>query len=572
MAENYPEFIGKYKVSGIIAKGGMGVVYKAVHPSLKRYVVIKKMTARKNSSNVERFKREAQILLDLQSPYIVHLFDYFTEGGYRYMVEELVDGMALDKLIQKQVMLSPQLALLILQDACFALKYAHSKDIVHRDIKPGNILISKRAEIKLADFGIASDKEQNTEEGSLTQTGVALGTPAYMPPEQFENSAMVDKRADIYALGIMLYEMVTGAKPYPGTLSIETLNTIKKGKYISPKKLNKDVPPVVCKLIKKMLQPKASRRFQSTAPIIKIIKKYLKHYDTHAIRVQLAKLVLSGERVEEQVFLPKDLKLRKVRGIVLLAAGLLALFAGCWFTGLIQRYLLGHWLTPVSIEMIMPSSANSGGDLPVKAFFFENDGNKIPEVSGSRRILSFRSEKKLFPGASGKLEKEGGKTSGKSAGKNGGKASGAAASSPSSANLLSGNHRLFTAKDVFLKSGEYRVKVAAGPYVWWKSFEVKGKELTITCDFLKDMRRPLKVLPNVTDASTGRDISELSKISVWYGGSWQELSAVPEEKILNGTVWKFRFSAPGYEDEIFSLWFDWYQDELFLSAKLSKKK
>ncbi len=538
MAENYPEFIGKYKVSGIIAKGGMGVVYKAVHPSLKRYVVIKKMTARKNSSNVERFKREAQILLDLQSPYIVHLFDYFTEGGYRYMVEELVDGMALDKLIQKQVMLSPQLALLILQDACFALKYAHSKDIVHRDIKPGNILISKRAEIKLADFGIASDKEQNTEEGSLTQTGVALGTPAYMPPEQFENSAMVDKRADIYALGIMLYEMVTGAKPYPGTLSIETLNTIKKGKYISPKKLNKDVPPVVCKLIKKMLQPKASRRFQSTAPIIKIIKKYLKHYDTHAIRVQLAKLVLSGERVEEQVFLPKDLKLRKVRGIVLLAAGLLALFAGCWFTGLIQRYLLGHWLTPVSIEMIMPSSANSGGDLPVKAFFFENDGNKIPEVSGSRRILSFRSEKKLFPGASGKL----------------------------------GNHRLFTAKDVFLKSGEYRVKVAAGPYVWWKSFEVKGEELTITCDFLKDMRRPLKVLPNVTDASTGRDISDISKITVWYGGSWQELSAVPEEKILNGTVWKFRISAPGYEDEIFSLWFDWYQDELFLSAKLSKKK
>ena len=345
--------------------------------------------------------------------------------------------------------------------------------------------------------------------------------------------------------------MVTGAKPYPGTLSIETLNTIKKGKYISPKKLNKDVPPVVCKLIKKMLQPKASRRFQSTAPIIKIIKKYLKHYDTHAIRVQLAKLVLSGERVEEQVFLPKDLKLRKVRAIVLLAAALLALFAGCWFTGLIQRYLLRHWLTPVSIEMIMPSSANSGGDLPVKAFFFENDGDKIPEVPASRRILAFRSEKSLV--------------SPKSAGK------GKGATSPSSG-LLSGNHRLFTAKDVFLKAGEYRVKVAAGPYVWWKSFEVKGKELTITCDFLKDMRRPLKVISNVTDAATGKDISELSKVTVWYGGSWQELSAVPEEKILNGTVWKFRFSCPGYEDEIFSLWFDWYQDELFLSAKLSKKK
>ena len=81
MADSFPEFIGKYKVQGIIAKGGMGVVYKAIHPSLKRDVVIKKMTARRNFSNVERFKREAQILLDLQSPYIVHLFDYFTEGG-----------------------------------------------------------------------------------------------------------------------------------------------------------------------------------------------------------------------------------------------------------------------------------------------------------------------------------------------------------------------------------------------------------------------------------------------------------------------------------------------------------
>lgn len=530
MAENYPELIGKYKVSGIIAKGGMGIVYKAVHPSLKRFVVIKKMTARKNSSNVERFKREAQILLDLQSPYIVHLFDYFTEGSYRYMVEELVDGMALDKLLQKQVVLSPQVALLILQDACLALKYAHSKDIVHRDIKPGNILISKRAEVKLADFGIASDKEQNTEEGSLTQTGVALGTPAYMPPEQFENSAMVDKRADIYALGIMLYEMVTGSKPYPGTLSIETLNTIKKGKYISPKKIDKTIPPVVCKLIKKMLQPKANRRFQSTAPIIKIIRKYLKHYDTHAIRVQLAKLVLASERVEEQAFVQKDLKIRKIRAIVIAALGSAAALFMLWYTGVMQRYVFRHWLTPVSVEMIMPASAKSGGDLPVKAFIFENDGNEIPEVRGAGRVLVNRKEKDA-----------------------------------------SERYRLFTAKDIFLRPGEYRIKVAAGPYVWWKSFSVDSENQTITCDFLKDMRRPIKVLPNVQDAVTGEDISSISTLRISYNGSWVPISDVPQEKILSGTVWKFRFSASGYEDEIFSLWFDWYQDELFLSAKLVPK-
>ena len=138
MSNDFPPMIGKYKITGVIAKGGMGVVYKAIHPSLKRYVVIKKMTARGNSTNAERFKKEAQILLDMNSPYIVQLFDYFTEAGYRYMVEELVDGLALDKLIKKETVLPPPLAMLVMQDACNALKHAHSKNVIHRDIKPAD--------------------------------------------------------------------------------------------------------------------------------------------------------------------------------------------------------------------------------------------------------------------------------------------------------------------------------------------------------------------------------------------------------------------------------------------------
>ena len=226
MTEEVPALIGKYKVQSKIAQGGMGVVYKAIHPSLKRDVVIKKMAMKSSSMAKERFKKEAQILLDMQSPYIVHLFDYFTEGPYRYMVEEFVDGLALDKLIKKQTIVDPLVALLILQDACFALKFAHSKGIVHRDIKPANILISRRAEVKLADFGIASD--ENDDPNDKTQSGVTLGTPAYMPPEQFENSSTVDNRADIYALGIMLYEMVTGTKPYPSEYSKETQTVFPK--------------------------------------------------------------------------------------------------------------------------------------------------------------------------------------------------------------------------------------------------------------------------------------------------------------------------------------------------------
>ena len=253
MSDEFPSEIGKYKITGIVAKGGMGVVYKAIHPSLKRYVVIKKLTSRGKgaSTNAERFKREAPILLDLQSPYIVHLFDYFTEDRYRYMVEELVDGFSCDKLIKKQVSLPVPLAMLIMQDSCYGLKYAHSKKVIHRDIKPGNILISKRGEIKITDFGIASDESER--EDNLTREGIALGTPAYMPPEQFDDSSSVDNRADIYALGISLYEMLAGTKPYPGDFTADNINRIKKGKFIRLRKINRKIPREVDKLVCKMI-------------------------------------------------------------------------------------------------------------------------------------------------------------------------------------------------------------------------------------------------------------------------------------------------------------------------------
>ena len=225
MAEKIPESIGKYKILGLVAKGGMGAVYKAVHPSLKRLVILKKLTIRNNKIVRERFKREAQILLDMQSPYIVHLFDYFVEGSSHYIVEEFVEGLSLAQVLEKQVALGTELALLIFQDACLALKFAHVRGIVHRDIKPGNILISKRAEVKLADFGIASTESENEPSqkneseadssgktvaetsttqitGELTSHGVTLGTPAYMSPEQITDSRSADRISVMFALPV----------------------------------------------------------------------------------------------------------------------------------------------------------------------------------------------------------------------------------------------------------------------------------------------------------------------------------------------------------------------------------
>jgi len=543
MSDEFPQMIGKYKILGIIAKGGMGVVYKAIHPSLKRYVIIKKLTARGRNGNAERFKKEAQILLDLQSPYIVHLFDYFTEAGYRYMVEELVDGLALDNLIKKQTFLPCQIAMLVMQDACFALKYAHSKDIVHRDIKPGNILISKRGEIKLADFGIASDSVEK--ENNLTQTGVALGTPAYMPPEQFEDSANVDNRADIYALGIMLYEMITGTKPYPGTFSLETLNTIKKGKYISPRKIDKTIPKKIAKLINKMIKPKAKNRYQNIDAILKEVKSYLKHYDTHEIRVQIAKSVIFPKVYEFPKFEQKDKLKRRIKTVVISAIIAISLFCFAWTNGLFHKTILSLWYSAVSVQMQMPKSLSSNMDLPIRAFFFENDNDQIPEIKGSNRTFFIKGSRfidKIFSSTKN-IE----------------------VSRPTAKN------KTYTMKNLYLQNGNYRVKVVVGPYVWWKSFSLNNEDKIIECDFLKNMVRNLKIKPTAFDAETGKEITTKTNFSILINNEWKDLDKIDLENLKSGTVWKIKASSDGYNDETFSLLIDWFQDELFVSAELSKK-
>ena len=541
MSSEIPEMIGKYKVQGIIAKGGMGVVYKAIHPSLKRYVVIKKMTARNKSGNAERFKKEAQILLDLQSPYIVHLFDYFTEGGYRYMVEELVDGYALDKLVNRQCALPVPLAMLIMQDSCFALKYAHSKEIVHRDIKPGNILISKRGEIKLADFGIASDSQ---EEDTLTQSGVALGTPAYMPPEQFENSATVDSRADIYALGIMLYEMITGTKPYPGTFSVETLNTIKKGKYIHPSKIDKTIPKQVEKLIHKMIRPNAKKRYQTIDQVLRQVKKYLKHYDTHEIRVQLAKSVIATKQYTFPEFVQKDRKVRIARKTIISVAAVAAVCFGAWKSGLVHHFVLRPIYKPVTFEVVMPRSLFNQMDLPMKISIYENDNKDFPLVNGAVRNFNVKGTKfyEYIYNTRDGIEHD----------------------RPASIN------KNYSMMPVWLRKGDYRAKIVVGPYVWWKSFTVNDDPFLYTMDFLKNMKRPLNIQPYAFDSETMENITEEAVFKINYKNKWVDFADIPQEELHSATVWKIKASCEGYSDEIFSLLIDWYQDQLIVSASLKK--
>ena len=527
MAE-IPQTIGKYKIQEQIAQGGMGAIYKSVHPELKRAIIIKKMTMRGNALAREQFLKEAQILLDMQSPYIVHLFDYFSEGGYRYIVEEFVEGLALDKLIKKQVALSPQVAMLILQDACFGLRFAHNKKIVHRDIKPGNILISKRGEIKITDFGIASDSSDDEKE-----KGVMLGTPSYMPPEQFKNTSAVDQRADIYALGVMLYEMLTGTKPYTANTPDEMYEKARKGKYISPRKINKEIPREIERLIKKMMKPKATRRFKSVEPIIRIVKKYLKNYDTHAIRVEVAKMIISTKPLKETQF-KKRRDIWKTIFVALVATGILC-FGGyyLWNAGLIHRTILRNWYTPVSISMKLPQSTAPASDIKARAIFFTN-GNKIDQVENSERLFE-----------EGAISKKG-----------------------VASERLGSKERSYKIKPVFLKPGMYRAKVVVGSYVWWENFEVTRDEKILDINLHANESRPITISMTAFDGKTGEDITSKTRFTVLYGGSWVSLNKVPREKFNSAAVWKFKASHEGYEDEVYSLLIDWYQDTVSIRAEL----
>lgn len=196
-----------------LGEGGMGVVYKARQPQLDRTVAVKILNPKLASDPqfLLRFNREAKALASLSHPNIVQVFDFGREGELVFLVMEYVDGVSLREMMRGGK-LTPEQALKIVPQICDALQYAHSTGVVHRDIKPENILVDRRGTVKVADFGLAKILSRD-DPAPVTRTSLTLGTPHYMAPEQVENLKGVDHRADIYSLGVVIYEMLTGELP-----------------------------------------------------------------------------------------------------------------------------------------------------------------------------------------------------------------------------------------------------------------------------------------------------------------------------------------------------------------------
>src|SRR5215831_8695605 len=235
------ERIGNCRIVEEIGSGGMAVIYKAVQESLGRTVAIK---ALKSSVAVEsqfavRFEREARSVAALQHENIIHIYDFHKEGGNLFIVMEFVEGIDLYDLLDRcdTQPLPSEVAAIIAMQVARALDYAHYRGIIHRDIKPANIMISKQGEVKLMDFGIARDHAL----ADLTEAGTGVGTPSYMSPEQILGDKL-DFRSDLFSLGIVLYQMLTGRKPFIEDDQKSVMHKIRLEKFPSPRRLNPQIP------------------------------------------------------------------------------------------------------------------------------------------------------------------------------------------------------------------------------------------------------------------------------------------------------------------------------------------
>ncbi len=523
--------IGKYELIAKVAQGGMGALYKVRHPTLDRTVLLKKLTLRGSSQFVERFKREARLMMDFKHEHIVQVYDHFKEGSSYYIVEEFVDGISLEALIRRERYLSNDAAMLILYEVAKALKYAHDKKVIHRDIKPSNILISRQGEVKLVDFGIATSQEE-TEDG-LTRDGMVLGTPSYIPPEQIADARNVDKRADIYSLGVVLYEMLTGKTPFPGSFTAETIAQIQRGRYTPPRRLNPRISPLLRSIVRKAMRARPRRRYHDLKTVIRLLERRVRRREPGAIRQAMRK-VLAGEEIREVFRAGKPWVGRLVAALVLLvllAAGLWYLWREGYYYELGAPGRYGALVTSARIS----SRYKEPAEIFIKPVLYRETSSELERVE--EIDWGFRENKAR--GSAGVFVLE--------------------------------------SRKLYLPAGQYRLKVSLEGELYWESFylnprtaqrralaSAKAQEVAIQLG--QGSPLPLEVEHAAYDMETGEDITASTAFSVYLGERWQPWSRKLE--LTSAASYRFRFEKEGYYARTYSLVLQPYQTSLRLEAQL----
>tara|TARA_R110002095_G_scaffold158832_3_gene137701 strand:- start:2923 stop:4389 length:1467 start_codon:yes stop_codon:yes gene_type:complete len=263
--------LGEFRLKRKLGAGGMGDVYLAEQESLDRKVAVK--TLKKKFANdpnfVERFYREAKAMAKLDHPNVVRCYAVGEDHGFHYVAIEYIDGKSMQDWMNDLKKLSVGDATFIILACLDALSHAHESNLIHRDIKPDNILVTSKGVVKVADLGLAKATD---EDNSMTQSGTGLGTPLYMPPEQARNAKHVDHRTDIYALGGTFYNFLTGKFPFTGDSALELIMAKESGKFEPVRKLNPEVPEKLDLLIEKMMAKNPDHRFNNCAEIMALLE------------------------------------------------------------------------------------------------------------------------------------------------------------------------------------------------------------------------------------------------------------------------------------------------------------
>ncbi|KAA3650366.1 MAG: serine/threonine protein kinase, partial [Proteobacteria bacterium] len=257
---------GHYEVISELGRGGMGVVYKAFEPTLNRYVAIKALGEHllNDEDLIERFTREAKSMAAINHPNVIQVYYIGKEDKQPFFAMEFLEGISLDELLTGHRILQLNDAKNILRQACAGLNEAHKHDLVHRDIKPANLMICTDGSVKVVDFGIAQTREYGDK---LTNTGEFVGTPGYLSPEVCTGQE-VDKRSDIFALGIVFYEMLAGKVPFENDSPLGLMLEVVQSEIPDIRGINKKVDKKTHYILEKMIAKNPRERFQDCAEII----------------------------------------------------------------------------------------------------------------------------------------------------------------------------------------------------------------------------------------------------------------------------------------------------------------
>jgi len=259
----------EFKIIGLLGIGGMAEVYKAEQTSLSRMVAIKKLKSSlsQNPEMMERFLREAQSAANLQHENIVQVYQMGEADNEHYIVMEYVEGRDLKSILKNSGPVPWEIAGLIIRGVAQGLQFAHQRGYIHRDIKPGNIMLSYRGEVKIMDFGIVRRMDSE-----LTQTGAFLGTPSYMSPEQLKGQG-VTVQSDLFSLGIVLYEILTGEKPFQADTEQALILKITTEKEKAVRRHNSEIPRRLARMVKKILKKNPAKRFRDAEELIQYLDR-----------------------------------------------------------------------------------------------------------------------------------------------------------------------------------------------------------------------------------------------------------------------------------------------------------